>query len=90
MREYETPTARSMATENISRILEDISAQIGIDLPHLNEFFILGGAKIPFVLRKTSCVDESTLVGETYLYGLMRGELMREPFSLRATPVDIY
>jgi hypothetical protein len=44
-----------------------LSAQEG------DEFWILAGARLPFILRKAP-EGEYDLIGEAYLYGFMHGE----------------
>ncbi|KAF2416989.1 hypothetical protein EJ08DRAFT_600272, partial [Tothia fuscella] len=50
-----------------------------------DEVWLLPGSRVPFVLRKTSCVTTShltsrtyELVGECYVHGIMHGEACSE------------
>jgi Heterokaryon incompatibility protein (HET) len=40
-------------------------------------FYIIFGAKVPFILRKTEEPSQYKLVGEAYVHGFMRGEAMQ-------------
>ena len=53
-----------------------------------DEVWILGGAKVPFVLRK--CQEGGyTLVGESYVHGIMTGEALADA-TTNLAPIDIH
>ncbi|KIW36119.1 uncharacterized protein PV06_11594 [Exophiala oligosperma] len=53
--------------------------------------WILRGARVPFVLRPATDVDKAHyhLLGETYVHGVMRGELLAQDSSLQWKDIGI-
>jgi hypothetical protein len=48
-----------------------------------DHIFILRGAKVPFILRKTGEQGRFRVVGEAYLHGYMHGELEKLNFAIQ-------
>jgi hypothetical protein len=52
--------------------------------------FILLGGRVPFILRETNRFSYYKLVGEAYIHGAMRGELVGGPQRIQGTQETIF
>ncbi|KAI1760175.1 heterokaryon incompatibility protein-domain-containing protein [Hypoxylon sp. FL1150] len=59
-----------------------------VSLTEGDEAWLLKGAKMPFILRKATD-NQYRLVGESYLHGVMYGELMTDELVSQMGPVEI-
>jgi hypothetical protein len=54
-----------------------------------DEVFLLRGSHVPLVLRKNEEKPTYSLVGESYLHGFMRGEMLTQEFQAKIGEVAI-
>lgn len=100
---HDTPSCRDVLNQNpyypvvrgtmlLRRLYQSKNRYLGIgqrSLQNGDEIWLLGGARVPFILRKRT-EGGYTLIGETYVHGMMRGEMMTDELVERMGPVGIH